>query len=114
MDKSAIKKEYKESKRPMGVYKISNNQNNTIFIGYSTDLQARFNRHKAELKFGGHRNKELQNMWNALGETAFTFKVLDELDQKENNQTNPEKELQVLAEMWISKLEKENYKIVTL
>jgi predicted GIY-YIG superfamily endonuclease len=113
MDKSALKNAYKRSKRPMGVYIISNSQDNTIFIGYSTDLPAKFNRHKSELKFGGHRNKELQNLWKSLGENALTFKILDELDHKEEIQ-NPEKELQLLTEMWVSKLEKEGFTVITL
>ena len=89
----------------MGVYKITNSQNDKIFIGIATDLPARFNRHKAELKFGSHRNKELQRIWDSLGESALTFEILDVLDHEESTQANPDEELQVLAEMWVQKLE---------
>lgn len=112
MDKSAIKKAYKQVKKPMGVYRVRNSENDKVFIGFATDLPARFNRHKAELKFGNHRNKELQEMWNTFGESAFEFEILDVLDHKENNQASPVEELKVLTEMWIQKLKKAGDSIV--
>ena len=114
MDKSAIKKAYKQTKQPMGVYRIRNSQNDKIFIGFATDLPARFNRHKAELKFGSHRNSELQETWNSFGESAFEFEILDVLDHEENTQASPKEELQVLAEMWFQKLKKTEDSIVYL
>ncbi|MFC1863739.1 GIY-YIG nuclease family protein [Thermodesulfobacteriota bacterium] len=69
MDKSALKKAYKQTDRPMGVYRIRSTQNKIVYIGYSTDIQAKINRHKAELKFGSHRNRELRKTWNSLGES---------------------------------------------
>lgn len=98
----------------MGVYRIRNSQNNTVFIGFATDLSARFNRHKAELKFGTHQNKELQEMWNLFGESALEFEILDVLDHDANSQSNVDEDLLVLAEMWIQKLEKSGGTIVFL
>jgi len=114
MDKSAMKKAYKAAKQPMGVYRITCNQNEKAYIGFSIDLPAKINRHKFELKFGSHRNGELQEAWNLFGESAFEFEVLDVLDHKEDSLTNPDEELHVLLEMWIRKLEKEDYSVVTL
>ena len=114
MDKPALKRAYKQTKQPMGVYSIRSTQNNNAYIGYGTDIRAKINRHKAELKFGSHRNRELQETWNSLGESAFTFEVLDVLDHKEALQANPAEELHVLAEMWIHKLEKAGLSIVRL
>ena len=70
MDKSAIKKAYKEAKQPMGVYRIRNTQNGKSFVGYSIDVQARINRQKTELKFGSHRNAELLGEWKSFGDPA--------------------------------------------
>jgi predicted GIY-YIG superfamily endonuclease len=67
MDKAAAKKEYKEARRPMGVYTIRNTGNNKLYLGFGTDLPAKINRHKAELRFGNHRNRELQEEWNLFG-----------------------------------------------
>lgn len=114
MDKSEIKRAYKHSKRPMGVYRIRNSQNDKVYIGFATDLEARFNRHKAELKFGNHRNKELQETWDSYGESAFEFEILDVLDQEEGTKASPDEELHVLADMWIEKLKKTGASIVRL
>lgn len=114
MDKSAIKKAYKETKRSMGVYGIKISQKNKVFIGFATDLTARFNRHKAELNFKSHRNKELQALWNSLGESAFEFEILDVLDHEETTQTDPNEELPILADMWIQKLQKAGDTVIAL
>lgn len=105
MDKAAIKRDYKETKQPMGLYAIRISQHDKIYIGFATNLQARFNRHKTELKFGSHRNQELQELWNSLGEQAFEFETLDVLEHKEDAQSKPDEELRTLAEMWAQKLE---------
>jgi hypothetical protein len=114
MDKSAAKNEYKQAKRPMGVYRIRNTRNNKSYIGCGMDLPAKINRHKAELKFGSHRNRELQDEWNLLGKSSFEFEVLDELDHKEDSQASSIEEVQVLKEMWMRRLEKEGYSVVSL
>lgn len=114
MDKSMIKKTYKEAKRPMGVYKITTAGNDKVYIGFGTDLPAKINRHKAELRFGSHRNRELQEAWNSFGESAFGFHVLDTLDHEEDLKINRTEELHVLAEMWIHKLEKQGHSVVNL
>ena len=114
MDKSAAKKDYKQAKRMMGVYRIRNMQSDKSYVGFSTDLPARVNRHKTELKFGSHRNMELLGEWKALGESSFEFEVLDELAHEDDSQTNPVEELRVLAEMRIRKLENMGYSVVSL
>lgn len=98
----------------MGVYGIRNPQNNKIFVGFSTDLSARLNRHKTELKFGNHRNRELQQIWDLFGEAALGFEILDTLEHDENIQVNPKDELQILTQMWLQKLEKEGSAVIYL
>lgn len=95
----------------MGVYLIRNSQNDKVYIGRATDLQARFNRHRAELQFGNHRKRELQEIWNSFGESAFEFEVLDVLEHKEDILANPDKELQIITEMWIQKLKKKDTRL---
>ena len=114
MDKSAIKKAYKETKQPMGVYRIRNTQNGNSFVGYSIDVQARINRQKTELKFGSHRNPELLGEWKSFGESSFDFEVLDELELDENSKADPVEELRLLSEMWVRKLEKAGSTVVNL
>jgi group I intron endonuclease len=114
MDRSEAKKNYKQARRPMGVYRIRNTRNGKSYVGFSADLQARLSRHKAELKFGSHRNAELLSEWKSFGESCFEFEVLDELEHEENSKANPAEELSVLAEIWIRKLEKEGNAVVSL
>lgn len=108
------KKDYKQGKRQMGVYRIRNRRSDKSYVGFSTDLPARINRHKAELRFGGHRNLELLGEWKALGESSFEFEVLDELGHKEDSPTNPGEELRILADMWIHKFKKAGCSVVSL
>ena len=114
MDRSEAKRDYKQTKRPMGVYRIRNTQNGKSYIGFSIDLEARINRQKAELKFGSHRNAELLGEWQSFGESAFEFEILDELAPDENAKENPAEELRILTEMWIHKLEKSGSSVVSL
>lgn len=114
MDRSAAKNEYKQAKRPMGVYRIRNTQNDKSYVGCSADLPAKINRHRSELNFGSHRNRELQEEWNLFGKSSFQFEVLDELDHKKDSLASPFEELQVLKAMWMHKLEKEGYSVVSL
>ena len=114
MNKSAIKKAYKQAKQPMGVYRIGNTRNDKVFIGFATNLQARFNRHHAELSFGSHENRELQEIWNSYGESAIEFEILDELKTEENTSTDNREELRLLAEMWVQKLEKAGDSVILL
>ena len=114
MDRSEAKKEYKQAKRPMGVYRIRNTQNDKSYIGYSIDLQARINRQKAELKFGSHRNQELLGEWKSFGESSFEFEVLDELELDGNFKEDPVEELRILSEMWFRKLEKAGNTVLNL
>jgi hypothetical protein len=104
MDKSALKKAYKEARRPMGVYSITTSEMDAQYIGVSKNLPAILNRHKAEFKFGNHRNQDLQKIWNSYGESAFKFEILDELEIDENSDLNPDEELDLLAEMWVERL----------
>jgi hypothetical protein len=114
LERSEAKKNYKQTKRRLGVYRIRNTRSGTSYIGFSTDLPARLNRHKAELKFGSHRNTGLLGEWKSLGESCFEFEVLDELEHNENSKANPAEELSVLTKIWVRKLEKEGSSVVRL
>lgn len=114
MDRSEAKKYYKNHKRPMGIYRIRNTQNGKSYVGYSTDIDARINRQKAELKFGSHRNKGLLSEWKAFGDSTFAFEVLDELEHDVNSKSDPEEELRFLSDMWIRKLEQAGGVVVKL
>ena len=89
----------------MGVFQIRNTSNNKIFVSSSTNIKAMFNRCKAELNFGGHKNLELQSDWNNLGEQNFVFEILSEIKYDEEKKIDSAKEVKLLEQMFIDELQ---------
>jgi hypothetical protein len=106
--KKELKEAYKQLKIPMGVFQVKNIRNQKGLIDHSVDMASKWNRHKMELKFGNHRNREFQKDWNEYGEESFVFSVLSELKKSEDKPTNYTKELKTLQEMVIEELNIEN------
>jgi group I intron endonuclease len=104
MDKKALIREYKENKRPMGVYQIRNTVTGKLLVGTSVDLPSILNRHRAELRMGRHKNRELQNDWAEFGPEAFEFEILDTLTPPERPDYKPSDDLRALEELWLDKL----------
>lgn len=71
MDRRALKRTYKETRHPMGIYRVRNTVNDRSLIGSSTNLPAMLNRHRAQLNMGLHANRALQQGWNEFGAEAF-------------------------------------------
>jgi len=104
MDKKELKKKYKQTIKPMGVYQIVNLVNRKIFIGSSSDLPGKINSQKFQLSLGSHMNQELQNDYKLFGSDNFAFKILDYLEPKDDINYDYTDDLKVLKEMWIEKL----------
>ncbi|MFH0734011.1 MAG: GIY-YIG nuclease family protein [bacterium] len=105
IDKNELKKKYKETLTPMGVYKIENKINKKIFIGSSLNITARFNRHQMELKFGSEDIKELLDDYNKYGLENFEFRIVDLLKRKDDPTYNYRKDLAELENMWLEELQ---------
>ena len=99
-----LKKEYLESKRPMGVYRVLNTENGKCLVGSSANLPAILKRIEFELKMGNHRNGALQSDWESYGVDAFAFEVLETLEPEERSDYNPTEDLNVLEGLWLEKL----------
>lgn len=96
---------YKETRRPMGVYRVHNTRAGRSLVGRSLDLPAILNRERAQLRLGAHRNAALQRDWNELGAEAFVFEILDTLTPPEGQPGyDPADDLRVLEAMWIERL----------
>ena len=104
MDRKAMVRAYKETRRPMGIYRVRNVAGGRSFVGRSIDLPAALNRERTQLRFGGHPNGELQRDWNALGPDAFAFEVLDTLTPPEDPSYDPRDDLGVLEALWRDRL----------
>ena len=105
--KKELKDEYKQHKSQMGVFQIRNKETGRIFVDFHTDVNAKINRHKAQLKFGNHPNKELQKDWKLSGEEQFSFELLSEMKYSKDEEQDYKAELKVLSELVISEMNEE-------
>jgi len=80
MDKRQARREYKERKTPKGIFAICCAGTSDVWVGASTHLDSERNGIWFQLRLGQHQNKRLQAEWKAKGEEAFTYEVLETLD----------------------------------
>ncbi|MEJ2184948.1 MAG: GIY-YIG nuclease family protein [Gemmatimonadota bacterium] len=105
MDRKEMKRQYKETPRPAGVYRIRNTRSGRALVGTSVDAPAMLNRQRLQLRTGGHPNRALQQDWNADGADAFTFEVLDTLTPRDEPGFDLDQELRLLEQLWLEKLD---------
>ena len=105
INKSEIKKKYKQTITPMGIYQLKNLKNGKILIGSSKNLPARKNRFEMELSSESLTSKELLHDLRQFGKENFLFEVLDYLEPKEDPSYNYTEDLKTLEELWIEKLQ---------
>ena len=96
--------EYKQTKPPMGVFQIKNEANGKIWLEGSTDMNAKWNRHRLQLNFGNHPNADLQSDWKTFGESQFTFSVIDAIIPKEGVNMDYAKEIKMLETMYVDEM----------
>ena len=107
IDRKARVREYKDSARPMGVFRVRNTASGRALLGSSVDLPSILNRHRAQLRLGGHPCRALQADWNALGAEAFAFEILDTLSPDPSPARDPAHDLRELEAMWRERLQAE-------
>ena len=93
-------RKYKDTRRPMGVFRVRNTVSRKAFVGTSVDLPAMLNRPRFQLEHGSHPNRRLQNDWNDLGPEAFTFETLDTLKPSQQPGYDPSEDLRTLEALW--------------
>jgi len=107
MDKqkrSELKKKYKDTVRPTGIYQVKNHVNGKVLIGSSSNLEGKLYIIQKELENGNYPNRTLQDDWNNFGKDNFSFDILDYLDTSEIDREKISQELSILLEMWLEKL----------
>jgi len=100
-----VNREYKERKKPAGVFQIKNTANGKVLLGSSLNLEGPLNGHKFMLKIGKHTNEILQKEWNEYGADKFVFEILEEVKVKDDENFNLKDELTLLEEIWLEKLQ---------
>jgi group I intron endonuclease len=65
----------------MYIYKITNIENNKIYVGQTKflNIEKRFWSHKNSLSKNKHHNNHLQNSWNKYGEDKFKFEIIEKV-----------------------------------
>lgn len=97
----ALKRQYRETLRPMGVYVIRNIGTGRLYLSASLNLDAAMNRDRFQLRMNGHPSRELQQAWNRTGEAGFAFELLDRLKPREDAPDFDYKaELESLLALW--------------
>jgi len=77
-------------------------------FGSSPDAPAMLNRIRAQLSMGSHPKRELQQDWDAGGEDAFVFEVVDDLPPPQHPGDDIADDLALLRELWREKLQLED------
>ena len=103
--KKELQEEYRQKTFPMGVFQIRNVVNGKIFVESSVNLDAIWNRHRAQLGFGSHPSKALQQDWAAFGEENFRYEILSEIKPVEGDGLDYGKEVKVLERMYLDELQ---------
>ena len=98
-------REYKERKKPAGVYQIRNTVNGKMLLGGSLNLEGVLNGQRFRLETGSHRNAALQAEWNSFGAGAFVLEIVEEVTFTDDPHFNLEDELSLLEQIWLEKLE---------
>jgi hypothetical protein len=105
MDRKALVPDYKNTPRPMGVFRVRNTVNGKAFIGTARDLPGILNSQRAQLRMGSHMNRGLQRDWNEMGPDAFEFEVLDTLEPRDAPGYDPRDDLRALEALWLDRLQ---------
>lgn len=61
------------------VYEIRNMVTGMCYVGGTSNVQARWKNHRCMLRHSRHTNPPLQAAWDANGEDAFEFNILEEV-----------------------------------
>jgi hypothetical protein len=104
IDRKARIREYKETPRPAGIYRVRNTATGKSLVGSSANLPGSLNRQRFDLENGSHLDKELQRDWDELGPDAFEIEELDRLEPRDGPAYDLTEDLVVLKEMWLEKL----------
>jgi hypothetical protein len=88
----------------MGVGIVRNTANGKALLVSGTDVPSLLNRHRAQLRLDSHRNRALQQDWNAQGGERFEFAILDTLTPSDEPGYDPRADLEALEALWLEKL----------
>ena len=80
VDKKEAIRKFKERKPLSGAYAVRCATSGRVWVGAARNLDAAHNGCWFSLRIGSHIDKSLQAEWNAHGEPAFQYEILETLD----------------------------------
>jgi hypothetical protein len=104
VDRRALRREYKETTRPAGLFAVRNTVDDRLLVGTSVDLPGMLNRQRFQLQMKCHPDKALQADYDRLGADAFSFEVLDRLEPATDSGQDIRADLATLRDIWLAKL----------
>ena len=104
IDRKERIRQYKETPRPMGVFRVRNTAAGRSLVGLSVDLPSMLNRQRFQLESGGHPDRCLQADWDAAAGAGFEFEVLDTLEVLPESERDPVEDLEALRDIWLERL----------
>jgi group I intron endonuclease len=66
-----------------GIYQIRHAQTERVYVGSAVILEKRFGQHRRSLRAGKHHSAKLQHAWDKYGAEAFSFLVIEFVDDPE-------------------------------
>ena len=92
---------YKNRKIIGGVYKITNSETNSYWIGSSVDIDKLINRFNFAKSTNTYFSLEMQKEWDQYGKDSFNIEILERLEKKPEQEDKDFKaEIKLLKEMW--------------
>jgi hypothetical protein len=82
--KKELVREYKEQKAQPGIFAVRCTATHQVWVAKAPDLGKRKSGLWFQLGMGGFPGKSLQEAWNAHGEAAIAFEILEEI--KDDNE----------------------------
>lgn len=95
---------HKEQKVRAGVFVVRCAASDETWVSPSPNLDAQRNGLWFSLRLGGHPNGALQAAWRTHGEDAFSFEILEVLDDTDMTPLGRSDALKALAKIWRARL----------
>jgi group I intron endonuclease len=96
-----------------GIYEISINNKEFVYIGQSININERVSSHWTDLEFNAHVNKNLQHLWNTKGSSSFSATILEIAPSNFDNDLMRQRWLADREKNWI-KISREKYNCVNI
>lgn len=103
LERRRLSREARDAFPAMGIYAIRNQASGKVRLGSSRNVHGAINRIRFELRLGTHPDKKLQADWK-LDPSAFTFEVLDLVEERSDPAFDYSAELKALEQIHRSEL----------